>query len=112
LYNISERGKKMIKKLISVLLVVIMLFSLSAPAIAADYVMWGGDIPVVMIYGDGQPIYGADGKKVFHFKEMLNMIGDSAEGGLGEAAINIMMPFLLEGIVDDEWDNYYAALEK
>ena len=100
------------KKMISVMLVVIMLFSLSAPAMAAEYVTWGGDIPVVMIYGDGQPIYDTEGNKVFHFKEMLNMIGDSADGGLGEAAINILMPFLLEGIVEDKWDNYYAALEK
>ncbi len=100
------------KKIISILLVLIMLFSIVIPAGAASYTYYGGDIPVVMIYGDGQPIYNAEGKKVFHFREMFNMIGDSAEGGLVESMINITIPFLLEGIVDDKWDNYYAALEK
>lgn len=100
------------KKMISVMLVVIMLFSLSAPASAASYSYHGGDIPVVMIYGDGQPIYNAEGKKVFHFREMFSMLSGGEEGDLGESMINILMPFLLEGIVDDKWDNYYAALEK
>ena len=100
------------KKIVSILLVVTMLFALAAPASAASYSYYGGDIPVVMIYGDGQPIYNAEGKKVFHFSEMFNMIGDSSEGGLVESMINILLPFLLEGIVDDKWDNYYDALEK
>ena len=103
---------RVMKKIISILLVLIMLFALAAPASAASYSFHGGDIPVVMIYGDGQPIYNAEGKKVFHFSEMFNMIGDSSEGGLVESTINILLPFLLEGIVDDKWDNYYDALEK
>lgn len=100
------------KKIISILLVFTMLFALAAPASAANYTFYGGDIPVVMIYGDGQPIYNTEGEKVFHFSEMLSMLGDGEDGALGEAAINILMPFLLDGIVNDEWDNYYAALEK
>ena len=100
------------KKIVSILLVVTMLFALAAPASAASYSYYGGDIPVVMIYGDGQPIYNAEGKKVFHFKEMFNMIVGSAEDGLVESLVNISIPFLLEGIVDDKWDNYYDTLEK
>lgn len=100
------------KKIISILLVFAMLFALTAPASAADYVVEGYPMPIVTIYGDGEAIYNTEGEKVFHFSEMLSMLGGGEDGALGEAAINILMPFLLEGIVNDEWDNYYAALEK
>ena len=100
------------KKIISLLLVLTMLYSFLIPASAASYTFHGGDIPVVMIYGDGQPIYNTEGEKVFHFREMFSMLGGGEDGALGEAAINILMPFLLEGIMNDEWDNYYSALEK
>ncbi len=101
------------KKILSLLLVLSMLFALAAPVSAAQYKVDGSPIPVVTIYGDGEPIYDAEKKvKLFQFNEILNLLGGSEEGALGESAINILMPFLLEGIVSDKWDNYYAALEK
>ena len=101
------------KKIISLLLVFSMFFMLAAPVSAAKYEVGGSPIPVVTIYGDGEPIYdAAKEKKLFHFSEMFSMLGGGEDGSLGEAAINILMPFLLEGIVNDKWDNYYAALEK
>ena len=100
------------KKFLSILLILSMIFSLMLPASAASYELYS-PIPIVTIYGDGEPIYDANKeKKLFQFSEMLSMLGGSEEGALGEAAINILMPFLLEGIVNDKWDNYYAALEK
>ncbi len=101
------------KKILSLLLVFSMIFALAAPVSAANYKVDGSQIPVVTIYGDGEPIYDAEKKnKLFHFSEMFSMLGGSEDGALGEAAVNILMPFLLEGILNDEWDNYYAALEK
>lgn len=101
------------KKLLSLLLVLSMIFALAAPASAATYQVDGSPIPIITIYGDGEPIYDANKeKKLFHFREILSMLGGSEDGELGESAINILMPFLLEGIVNDKWDNYYAALEK
>lgn len=101
------------KKIISILLVFSMLFVLAVPALAATYPVAGGTIPVITIYGDGEAIYdAAKEKKLFQFSEMLNILGGSEEGALGEATINILTPFLLEGIVSDNWDNYYDALEK
>lgn len=100
------------KKILSLLLVFSMLFALAAPVSAAKYELYS-PIPIVTIYGDGEPIYDATKeKKLFQFSEMFSMLGGSEDGALGEAAINILMPFLLEGIINDEWDNYYAALEK
>lgn len=101
------------KKLVSVLLITVMLFAFSAPAFAAEYEVGKSPIPVVTIYGDGEPIYDAEKKvKLFQFNEILNMLGGSEEGALGEATVNVLTPFLVEGILNDEWDNYYAALEK
>jgi len=100
------------KKLISVILALIMMFTVVTPAFAFDYVLKGSDIPVVAIFGDGEPIYNTEGEKIFHFKEILNMLGGSEEGAAGEAVQNVLKPFLIEGILFDKWDNYYAALEK
>lgn len=101
------------KKLISLILVSAMLFAFAVPAIAAKYKVDGSPIPVVTIYGDGEPIYDAEKEtKLFQFSEIFSMLGGSEDGALGESAVNVLMPFLLEGIMNDKWDNYYAALEK
>ncbi len=102
------------KKIISFVLVLTMLFSVTVPAVSAldEYIFTGSDIPVVSLFGDGEAIYDTEGNKVFHFKEMFSMLTGGEEGALGEATMNILTPFLLEGILNDEWDNYYAALEK
>lgn len=101
------------KKIISIVMALLMIFPLAVPAFAAEYEVGGSPIPVVTIYGDGEAIYDAEKKvKLFQFSEMLNMLGGSEEGALGEATLNILAPFLIEGILYDKWDNYYAALEK
>ncbi len=100
------------KKLLSIVLVIIMIFSLATPAFAFSYRMDGSDIPVISIYGDGRPIYDTEGNKIFEFSEMLSMLGSTEDSALLESTINILMPFLMEGIINDEWDNYYDALEK
>ena len=105
------------KKIISSVLVIIMMFTMLILPVSAEnektqISMTGSQVPVVSIYGDGEPLYDEQGNKVFHFAEMLNMFGGSEEGALGEATINILMPFLIEGVLNDKWDNYYDALEK
>ncbi len=103
------------KRFISFFLVVTMLFTLAVPAGAAgssDYRSWGNQIPVIAFHGDGEPIYSTDGRKIFHFSEMLSMLGGSEEGALAESAVNVLMPFLMDGVINDNWDPYYDALEK
>ena len=49
------------KKLISLILVLVMAFTIVMPASAFELRLTGGDVPVVTIYGDGEPLYNADG---------------------------------------------------
>ncbi len=105
------------KKILSVFLALLLMLSLCVPAFAGDVAFppYGSDIPVITIYGDGEPIYlknddGSDGKKVFHFADMGSMFSDTEDGALGDAVMNILYPFLLEGVTTDNWDNYYDAL--
>ena len=101
------------KRIISVLLVLSLIFAFAAPASAAKYKVDGSPIPIVTIYGDGEPIYDAEKKeKLFQFSEMFSMLGGSEEGALGESVANILLPFLIDGIIKDEWEPYYEALEK
>ncbi len=101
------------KKILSLLLVLSLVFALAAPVSAAKYKVDGSPIPVVTIYGDGEPIYDAEKKvKLFQFSEMFSMLGGSEEGALGESVVNVLMPFLIDGIINDEWDSYYDALGK
>lgn len=101
------------KRIISVLLVLSMLVAFAAPVSAAEYKVDGSPIPVVTIYGDGEPIYDAEKKvKLFQFNEIMNILGGSEEGALGESLVNVLMPFLIDGIISDDWEPYYEALEK
>lgn len=107
------------KKITAILLSIILICLTAAPAFAMETPSKtvGSDVPVIAMFGDGEAIYDEAGNKVFKFSEILNVLGSSEEGESGEdpvtdAVISILQPFLLEGILKDEWDNYYAALEK
>ena len=100
------------KKLLSLLLVLVMAFTLVMPAAAFDIVTTGSDVPVVTIYGDGEPLYDTEGNKIFHFKEIVNQLMDSAKDSLGESLVNMIKPFFVDGIGNDNWDSFYAVLEQ
>lgn len=99
------------KKVISLLLVTVMLFAVMAPmASAADI-----RTPIVYIRGNGDGIYYPDGTLCVAQFEDLQLGGDGEGEGLGkdaivEAAVNILKPFVLEGMLFDNWDNYGRAL--
>ncbi|MBQ9913904.1 MAG: hypothetical protein IJO73_06725 [Clostridia bacterium] len=97
------------KKLISFLLVAVMLFAVMAPMASAA----NERTPVVYIRGNGDGIYYPDGTLCVAQLEDLSLGGD--EGGLDkdtivEAVVNILKPFVLEGMLFDEWDNYGRAI--
>lgn len=109
------QGGKHMKKLVSVFLALIMMLTVLTPicsvsASAASYKLL--DIPVVRIFGDGEPLYNKDGEKIFHFSEMASIGGSIEKSELYSSVINVVMPFLIEGLGTGNFDRYYAALEK
>ncbi len=93
------------KKLLSVLLVTLMLFATVAPAAmatAAD----ADDTPIVMIRGNGNELYKTDenGNEV-----EIPSSTDGMSDKIAETAVNILLPFLTEGLLQDKWDNYYEV---
>ncbi|MBR2418289.1 MAG: hypothetical protein IKB12_06615, partial [Clostridia bacterium] len=100
------------KKIVSLLLVLVMAFTIVMPAAAIDLRQDGSTIPVITIYGDGEPLYDTEGNKIFHFRELVNQLMSSAKDSLGESLVNMLKPFFVDGIVNDEWDSFYAVLEQ
>ena len=97
------------KKIISVLLVALMLFAVMAPMASAA----NGVTPIVYIRGNGDGIYYPDGTLCVAQFEDLTLGGE--EGGIDkdtivETAVNILKPFVLEGMLFDNWDNYGRAI--
>lgn len=101
------------KKIISILLVVIMTVTVFVPAVSASAASYKIlDIPVVRVFGDGEPLYNKDGEKIFHFSEMASIGGNIEKNDLYTSIINVVMPFLVVGLGTGNFDSYYAALEK
>ncbi len=95
------------KKIISILLVTVMLFAVMAPmASAANAYEY---LPTIYIRGNGEPLYYPDGTRLVASFEDLSFGGD--ESGIDtdvivETAVNILKPFVMEGMIFDKWDNY------
>lgn len=100
------------KKLLSVILVATMLFTVMAPIASASEIFEPGKTPIIYIRGNGEPLYYPDGSRLVATFEDLNLGGeDSAESSIDkdtiiETAVNILKPFIMEGMIFDQWDNY------
>lgn len=108
------------KKFTAILLSALMLLSITIPASAIETptAFHGSNVPVIALFGDGEAIRNENDEIVFKFSEILNMFkSDSSEEGeednsTMEAVINVLQPFLVDGILFNKWDAYYEALEK
>ncbi len=104
------------KKVLSIVLTLIMILSLATPAFAANISGWGSQIPIVEISGDGEPLYDAEGNQIFKTTDLLSgLLGSDEEGESGDSdligsVVNVLEPFLIEGILFDKWDRYYENL--
>lgn len=89
------------KKFISVVLSFVMIFTVTVPAFAADT----ADEAVTIIYlrGNGQKIYNAEGEEVVCDIGDLKFDteGEDGTGKIVESIVNILLPFLIEGIGSD-----------
>ena len=101
------------KKLISLSLVLIMLFAVMAPV--SSVFAANERTPIVYIRGNGDGLYYEDGTLCVAQFEDLNFGGDGEDDGLDkdtivETVVNILKPFVLEGMIFDNWDNYGRAV--
>ena len=98
------------KKLISLSLVLVMLFAVMAPMATVSAA--NERTPIVYIRGNGDGLYYEDGTLCVAQFEDLSFGG---EGGMDkdaivEAALNILTPFVTQGMPFDKWDEYGKAI--
>ncbi len=100
------------KKLMALLLTLLMLCSvvvLPASAVANEH----KKMPIIFIAGSSVDICDAEGNII---STGFDVLTDDDEGDgytkeqIIETAMNIIMPFVLEGLPQDKWDNYGKAL--
>ncbi len=112
--------QKNLKKALSLFLSLIMIMSLAMPAFAKE-TMWISqslsDVPVIRISGDGEKLVDENGNKVFHYKDFASILGSDDEeeednSSLLTSIANILMPFLIDGLLNDNWEPYYENLQK
>jgi len=95
------------KKALSLILALLLIFPTAVPAFAAGQVE---DIPIIMLRGDGTQIYVPDENAENGERNIWGDLFSNIEGGdVGESVANILLPFLTEGLLFDKWDNYYQA---
>ena len=104
------------KKIIALFLVLILtLFTVTPIASAVNEEVYEKR-PLIYIRGNGDPIYTADGRALpAGIDAILGGSDDGEEDSMSkdaviEAAANIILPFLTEGMLMDKWDNYSNAI--
>ena len=112
--------KKTFKKSLALFLVLALMFGFSAVAFAKTTEWMSqslSDIPIIRISGDGEPLYDENGEKVFHYRDIVTLLKkddeeDEDNSNLIESISNVLMPFLIDGLISDNWDPYYENLQK
>ena len=98
------------KKLISLTLVLLMLFAVMAPA--SSVFAANERTPIVYIRGNGDGLFYEDGTLCVAQFEDLELGGEDGmdKDTIVETVVNILKPFVLEGMLFDNWDNYGRAI--
>ena len=100
------------KKAIALVLSLVMLFSVCSVSVAAAEGEKLDKTPIIFIAGSSVDICDAEGNEI---STGFDVLTDDEEGEMStediiEAAMNIIKPFILEGLPFDKWDNYGKAL--
>lgn len=102
------------KKFVSVLLSLALLLSFAVPAFAVEASQKGSQIPIVIIGGDGTTLTDKDGNEILNWSNLLSSDSDSDsdKSEIYESIANVVLPFLVEGLLTGNYDNYYKNLQK
>lgn len=99
------------KKTLALLLAMLMLLGAAAvPAFAATEKH--EKCPIIFIAGSSVDICDAEGNVISTGFDVLtdDDEGDMTKEDIMESAVNILLPFVIEGLPKDKWDNYGEAL--
>ena len=120
----NKKRRTIMKKLLSIILCLSLLFAVAAPASAAAIspTRVGSKIPIVFIAGDAEPIYDENDNQILKISEngILGMFDKNKDENGDEAGnnelylsvANVLMPFLVDGLLKDNWQPYFDHLEK
>ena len=102
------------KKLISLTLALVMLFAVMMPmaTVFAEEADTSDLTPIIYVRGNGNQLYNDKGQLIASDFGHISL-GDDEEATketIIETASNILLPFLTEGLLFDEWDNYGKAI--
>ena len=100
------------KKALALLLCAVLLLCALLPAGALDYSSPSREIPVILIGGDGDPLYDKDGNKVLEASNLSTLFDGTDKEELYRSVAEVLQPFLLEGVLFNRWDRYYENLER
>lgn len=101
------------KKVIALLLALVMLFTMTIPCFAAfDTGDYKSDIPVILISGDGDSIYDAQGNEVFRFSNLASMLTAVEGDAIKESLYNVIHPLMVQAVLKNNWQPFYDSLEK
>ncbi len=104
------------KKIISFILVLTMIFAVMAPCAFAADAKAKDELPMIFIRGNGEELYDENGKLIpGEIGDLFDMNIASEDDGISkekliESCVNILLPFLAEGLLTDNWDNYGEAI--
>lgn len=103
------------KKTISVILCLVLILATAVPAFAAGTT--GSQYPVVLIGGDGDHLEDKDGNELPLWSGVFDGLTEKSEeeGGNSEiykSVANVLLPFLVEGLLTGNYDSYYENLQK
>ncbi len=100
------------KKIFCLVMTLVMLFTVAVPMFEATAA--GERIPIIEIHGDSDPLYDKNGNKILAWEDLLKSDEDDGSGtaNLVQSIANVIYPFAAEGLLTDNWDNYYKALQK
>jgi hypothetical protein len=96
------------KKIISLILTLVMAFSLVVPAVyAADEKPFEpGATPIIFLRGNGEAIHYENGTGEKAKIDIGDVLGDPSiydVKGMAKEIVNIMIPFLTQGLLDNDW---------
>lgn len=110
------------KKVISVVLCLVMIFAMAVPAFAVITPgISGSQIPVVLISGDGEDLYDKDGNVLPDWEDVFGGFSknddeeekdDGRKEEIYKSVANVLLPFLIEGLGTGNYDRYYKNLQK